>query len=73
MWERIATLRQSTSNQNPIFVDNPKHRYVVSQSERMIQLVNQFEMRVAKTEMVDKLIRRDQAVNATAMLAFPNF
>lgn len=32
----------------------------------MIQLVNQYEMRVAKTELVDKLIRRDMAVNATA-------
>ena len=27
MWERIATLRPSSSVANPIFVDNPKHKY----------------------------------------------
>lgn len=39
----------------------------------MIQLVNQYEMRVTKSELVDKLIRRDMAVNASAQVAFPNF
>ena len=43
---------------------NPGHKYQVSQSERMIQLVNQFEMRVAKSELIEKLIKRDAAIHA---------
>lgn len=73
MWERIASLRTSNAPANPILVPNPPHQFGVSQSERMIQLVNQYEMRVAKSDLVDKLIRRDMALTAHAPVAFANY
>ena len=72
MWQKIATVRLNVVG-NPILVPNPQPKYSVSESERMIQLVNQFEMRVAKSEMIDKLIRRDMALNAHCKVSFTNY
>ena len=53
--EKIGSLR---GNSGPILVTNP-HAKQVSRSERLIHLVNKFEMRVAKPELVDKAHKRD--------------
>ena len=59
MWERIGSLRQNVTN--PIFVHNP-HSKQASHSDKLIHLVNQYELRVAKPDIIDKNIRRDISV-----------
>lgn len=54
--EKIGTLKQNASQ--PILVDNP-HAKNLSRSERLIHLVNQYEMRVARPDLIEKGIRRD--------------
>jgi len=56
MWEKIASLK--TNNSCSISVKNP-HNKQQTRSERIIHLVNKYEMRVAKPELIDKAHRRD--------------
>ena len=57
--EKIGSLRNNITN--PIFVHNP-HTKQISHSDRLLHLVNQYELRVAKPEIIDKNIRRDISV-----------
>ena len=69
--EKIGTLKQNASV--PIIVDNP-HVKQGSKSEKIIHLVNQYEMRVAKPDLVEKGIKRDLQQNGTNLVSdFTNY
>ena len=53
---------------NPIYLADPYEKQV-SRSDKIIHLVNQHELRVAKPDLIEKGIKRDKLQSGTTQLS----
>ena len=65
--EKISSLRTNVAS--PIYIANP-HLKSNSHSKKIIHLVNEYEVRVAKPDVIERGIRREVHQNGTSQFAF---